>query len=129
MNGNGIWEGTTTDRMVTAFGLPGLITPVVGDWNGDGTTKIGGYRVTDGAWRLDYDGNGVWNAGTDKEYFFGVGTPKVGDWNGDGRSKIGVFIDGAWRLDYNGNGAWDAGTDKEYSFGATGWDPVVGKWS
>jgi len=24
---------------------------------------------------------------------------------------------------------WDATADKEYSFGATGWIPIVGKWS
>jgi hypothetical protein len=32
MNGNGVWDGTTTDRLVTAFGLPGR-TQVTGKWS------------------------------------------------------------------------------------------------
>ena len=128
MNGNEIWDGTTTDRMVTDFGLTGWITVVVGDWNGDGKSKIGVYRATDGTWRLDYFGNGSYK---DYNNFGPTGSiPVIGDWNGDGKSKIGVFNNGAWQLDYNGNGVWDgASTDKEYPFGATGWIPVVGKWS
>jgi len=102
--------------------------PVIGDWNGDGKSKIGVYRATDGAWRLDYFGNGSYK---DYNNFGPTGSiPVIGDWNGDGKSKIGVFNNGAWQLDYNGNGVWDgASTDKEYPFGATGWIPVVGKWS
>ncbi len=98
---------------------------MIGDWNGDGKSKIGVFK--DGAWRLDYNGNGS----LIKVYSFGTtgSIPVVGDWNGDGKSKIGVFKDGAWQLDYNGNGAWNTGTDKEYSFGTTGYTPVVGKWT
>ena len=35
--------------------------PVTGDWNGDGTTKIGVF--IDGRWFLDLNGNGVWDEG------------------------------------------------------------------
>ena len=100
---------------------------VTGDWNGDGKSKIGVYRATDGAWRLDYNGNGT----EIKDYSFGTAgsKPVVGDWNGDGKSKIGVFKDGTWQLDYNGNGAMDTGIDTVYSFGAINWIPVVGKWT
>ena len=51
------------------FGLPGW-TSVVGDWNGDGKTKIGIYK--DGVWYLDYNGNGVWDTGIDKVDIFGT---------------------------------------------------------
>ena len=56
-------------------------TPVVGDWNGDGKSKIGAYNSLIGDWNLDYDGNGVWNATADKAYNIGVGTPVVGKWS------------------------------------------------
>ena len=45
-------------------------TPIVGDWNGNGTTKIGVYK--DGILYLDYNGNGVWDSGSDKGFNFGL---------------------------------------------------------
>jgi len=35
--------------------------PVVGDWNGSGTAKIGVFRKATGTWFLDYNGNGAWD--------------------------------------------------------------------
>jgi hypothetical protein len=99
-------------------------TPVVGDWNGDGKSKVGVFK--DGAWRLDYYGNGSMIT-----YSFGLtgSKPVIGDWNGDGKSKIGVYnsLNGDWNLDYNGNGVWDTTADKGYNIGVG--TPVVGKWS
>ena len=58
-NGNGKWDGCEIDRCIEAFGgLPGDL-PVVGDWAGNGISKIGFYR--DGSWYLDYNGNGIWD--------------------------------------------------------------------
>ena len=100
-NGNGVFDAGIDKAY--GFGAPGVI-PVLGDWNGDGTTKIGFY--INGTWYLDYNGNGVYDAGIDKGYAFGAPgfTPVVGDWNGDGKTEIGFFINGSWYLDYNGNG-------------------------
>ena len=126
-NGNFNWDGATTD-FVTTFGLPGD-TPITGDWDGSGKTKIGVYR--NGEWFLDTNGNGVYDAGVDQHGFFG-GTgdiPVVGDWDGNGKTKIGVFRRGAWILDTNGNMAYDAGVDKVGSFGAPTDVPVVGDWT
>ena len=71
------------------FGMRGAI-PVVGDWNGDGTTKVGVYR--EGTWMLDLDGNGRWE---EQDLWAQLGRPSdrpvVGDWDGDGKSDIGVF--------------------------------------
>ena len=66
---------------VNMFGASGW-TPVVGDWNGDGKgTKIGIYK--DGTWYLDWNGNGVWDSGTDKVYTFGAAgwIPIIGKWS------------------------------------------------
>ena len=85
-----------------------------------------------GAWYLDYNGNGAWNgAVTDRQFSFGNATmkPVTGDWNGNGIAEIGTFLNGTWYLDYNGNGAWN-GTpaDKQYSFGNAIMKPVTGDW-
>jgi hypothetical protein len=132
-DGNGTWDGGVNDKQY-AFGWPdSCVTPVVGDWNGDGRTKIGVY--CDGFWFLDYNGNGVWEPDTDKAYIFGWNAtgvmPVVGDWDGDGTSKIGIYYKGFWYLDYNGNGVWEPGADKAYNFGwdASGVTPIFGDWN
>ena len=93
-----------------------------------GSSKIGVYK--DGAWYLDNDGSGTWNAGDRANSFGAPGwTSVLGDWNGDGSTKIGIYKDGIWYLDYNGNGVWDTGIDKVNTFGAAGWTPIVGDWN
>jgi hypothetical protein len=82
MNGNGVWDGPVTDRLVTAFGLPGW-TQVTGDWNGDDRTKVGVYK--DGTWYLDRNGNGVWDGPVTDRLVTAFGspgwTPVIGDWS------------------------------------------------
>ncbi len=154
-NGDGQWSGcgTTadTDRCY-AFGMMGDI-PVVGDWNGNGVSKIGVFR--NGMWYLDYAGTyaatGTWagcGAPTDptKAACIAYGTagdiPVAGNWNGssDGKSKIGVFRNGMWYLDYSGTyvstGTWagcGAPTDPTkascITYGMAGDIPVVGDWN
>jgi hypothetical protein len=130
------WDGTPTDTLgIFGVGLTGAI-PVVGDWNGDGTTKIGVY--INGTWYLDMNRDWQWNGEpTDKMLSFGAGLPDavpvVGDWNGSGTTKIGIYSDGVWYLDVNGNGQWDgeAGGDRiaYFGLGLTGAVPVVGDWN
>ena len=114
-----------TDK-VSSYGRKGD-TRVFGDWNGDGKTKIGVYK--DGAWHLDYNGNGAFDT-NDKAYAFGKTgwLPVTGDWNGDKKIEIGIYLNGNWYLDYNGNGAFDT-KDKVYAFGKTGWTQIVGDWN
>ena len=134
-NGNGQWDGPSVDRFIALGGNGAGEIPVVGDWNGDGKTKVGFYYK--GFWALDYNGNGVWDGPSGGDRFIALGgnpgeTPVVGDWNGDHRTKVGYFVNGTWALDYNGNGVWDGATggDRYYSFSAGAGDkPVVGDWS
>ncbi|MFZ5998214.1 MAG: hypothetical protein ACOYW7_12115 [Nitrospirota bacterium] len=124
MNGNGAWNPGID--AVYSFGLSTDI-PVTGDWDGalDGSsaTKIGVFRA--GKWYLD-NGNGVWNAGVDLVYTFGMtgDKPVTGDWDGNGSTEIGVFRNGTWYLD-NGSGRWEAGTDLVFRFGLGTDTPVV----
>jgi hypothetical protein len=108
--------------------------PIVGDWNGSGTTKVGVYRSSNGLFILDYDGDGQLTA-ADKVCNFGVGAepgdlPVVGDWNGTGTSKVGVFRSGfLWILDTNNNHVIDGG-DQIFPFGGIAGDvPIVGDWN
>jgi hypothetical protein len=132
-NGNGIWDGASTDKQYTFGWVASGLVPIVGDWSGSGTAKIGIYY--NGIWYLDYNGNGTWDgSGTDKAYTFGWAasgvTPILGDWSGDGRAKIGIYYNGYWYLDYDGNGVWDGGVnDKAYNFGWSGVTPLIGDWS
>ena len=100
MYSNGFWfldsDGNGMNDGLVAWGWPGA-TPVVGDWNGDGRTKIGVY--SNGFWFLDYNGDYVWDGGVvDKQVGWGWAgvTPIVGDWNGNGKTKIGVYVGGFW---------------------------------
>lgn len=59
MNGNGTWD-QGVDRSIS-FGLKADVA-IVGDWNGDGATKLGVFRG--GEWSFDRDGDGVYDSST-----------------------------------------------------------------
>lgn len=141
LNGNHVWDGPPNDGYYTSFGGVGDI-PVMGDWNGSGTKKIGVFRsdahANTGTWYLDMDGNNVWNSLVDATFAFGQAgdIPVVGDWNGNGKTKIGVFRSGTWYLDYPGTGTWigcgapqDPTKDACITFGQAGDFPVAGDWT
>ena len=75
-SGLGYWQPSDT---VYSFGSPGDI-PVVGQWNGQGTVRIGVFRS--GQWYLDLNGNGRFDSG-DEMCFFGLpgDKPVVGFWS------------------------------------------------
>ncbi len=125
---------TPADRAFAFGGIAGDI-PITGDWNGNGTSKVGIYRPSNGLFILDSNGDGAFDAG-DAVYNLGVGTqagdvPVVGDWNGSGTTKVGLFRQGFfWILDTNGNGIFEQALDHTYAFGGIAGDvPVVGDWN
>jgi len=126
VNGNGGWDAGDTGFW---FGVAGD-QPVLGDWNGSGTTKVGVVRGGN-QWFLDVNGNRQWDAGIDAAYTFGTpgDIPVAGDWTGAGTARIGVFRAGQWLLDTNGNGIWEEGTDFVTQFGNPGDKPVTGDWT
>jgi len=135
LNGNGAYDGTPTDaRFSFGGGVSGAV-PVVGDWTGTGTSKVGIFA--NGVWYLDLNGNGAYDGTpTDARLSFGGGVagavPVAGDWTGSGRTKIGIFANGVWYLDQSGNGAWDnTPTDAKltYTGGVVGGIPVTGDWA
>ena len=76
VNGSGSWDGSD---VAYSFGQTGDY-PIVGDWNGDGRSKVGVYR--NGMWYLDFNGNGQWDPSDDfgdLSFFFGQQYPNYGD--------------------------------------------------
>src|SRR5436190_1434837 len=59
VNGNGVWDGCSTDRCLTFGGAGDL--PIAGDWSGDGVVSIGVYRPSENAFLLDWNHNGWWD--------------------------------------------------------------------
>lgn len=99
--------------------------PVLGDWNGDGTTKIGLFRK--GTWYLDLDGTHQLTSAKAIGWGQEGDIPVVGDWNGDGRTKIGVFRKGIWYLDIDGSHRLTP--TKMIKWGQAGDIPVLGHWN
>jgi hypothetical protein len=137
INGNGQLDSCKKlDSCVKSFGKPGDL-PVVGDWTGNGKTKIGVFRPSTAQWVLDLNGDKKMGRRCAKDLCissFGMpgDIPVVGDWDGSGTDNIGVFrpATGEWLLDVNGNGQWD-GCSVDIClgpFGQPGDLPVVGKW-
>jgi hypothetical protein len=135
---DGDGQFTAADKAYNlGVGIDPTDKPVVGDWNGDGKTKVGLFRQGF-FWILDTNGNGVFQQGIDQTLAFGGvagDIPVVGDWNGNGTSKVGIFRQGFfWILDANGNGSIDnvngAGGDQAFAFGGLPGDvPMVGDWN
>ena len=134
-NGNGKWDGCTTDVCGGPFGVVGDV-PVVGDWTELGIETVGVYRPKTGYWYLDRNGDGRWEGcQTDicSEWFGAPGDlPVFADWQGTGAASIGVFrpSNGHWYLDTNGNHRWDgcAIDSCRGPFGLKGDQPVTGDW-
>ena len=96
MNNNGKWDPGTD--LAFTFGIPsatctpntaaGLAAcgdiPVVGDWGGTGTTKVGIFRSSIGTWYLDLNNNHAWDPGTDGVFVYGQpgDLPVVSNWSG-----------------------------------------------
>jgi hypothetical protein len=106
----------TVDRRFN-YGLP-TDTPLVGDFNNDGTMDIGVFRS--GQWILDYGIDGT----VDRRFFYGLPTDKpiVGYFHNDWETDIGVFRSGQWILDYGMDGT----VDRRFNYGLPTDKPIVG---
>ena len=100
--------------------------PVVGDWDGNGTTTLGVYRNgtfslrnsnTSGVADIGFNFNPTGNSSGAQ--------PIAGDWDGDGIDTIGIYQSGAFYLrDSNNDGPADYG----FSLGDPGDIAVAGDW-
>ena len=82
-NGNGKWDSCEKDKCFGPFGAEGDL-PIIGDWDGTGTVRIGVFRPSTGMWYLDLNGNGKMDSCTIDGCFGPFGQPGdlpvVGKW-------------------------------------------------
>jgi serine protease len=111
------------------FGAVGDL-PIVGDWDGNGTTTIGVYRPSTGDFFLrNTNASGV----PDVSFQFGAGgagyIPLAGDWDGNGTKTIGLYdpTTGSFFLKNSNSGGL---ADLQFTFGGggQGYVPLVGDW-
>ncbi len=109
------------------YGAPGD-TPVVGDWDGNGTTTIGVFRPSNQSWYLRNSNS----AGNPDVAPFAYGAPSdrpiVGDWDGNGTTTIGVFrpSNQSWYLRNSNSGGNPSYAP--FSYGESTDLPVAGDW-
>jgi List-Bact-rpt repeat protein len=136
-NGNAEWDGCNVDLCVRPFAGSDAV-PVVGDWNGSGVTKVGLFMPDASQWRLDANGNGIWDGcGIDiciDSFGQSADVPVVGQWTSAGHDWIGVFrpAQATWHLDVNTNGILDSCRKEKclrLSVYANGDLPVTGDWT
>jgi hypothetical protein len=111
--------------LIIPFG-PSGITPIAGDWDGNGTTTIGVY---DPATQTFYLRNSNNQGLADITLQFGPSgaIPVVGDWNGDGVVTIGVY-DPATQTFYLRNSNTQGFADLTIPYGPSGAKPIAGDW-
>ncbi|GIM97516.1 M23 family metallopeptidase [Paractinoplanes toevensis] len=107
------------------------ITPVVGDWDGNGKDSVGYYDARDATFHLSND-----LASGSSDYAFGFGPansavrPVVGDWDGNGRDSVGYYDsrDATFHLS---NNLASGSSNYAFSFGpaTTAVRPVIGDWN
>src|SRR5690606_4881273 len=83
--------------------------PIVGDWNGSGTSKVGLYAGDSSEWFLDANGNGTWDGCQidvcSRAFGAPMDMPVVGQWSRGAEDRVAIFRPGEnkWHLDMNGN--------------------------
>jgi hypothetical protein len=115
------WAGTAPKDITFVYGNPGD-TPLVGDWDGNGSETPGVWRA--GSWFLK---NSLSGGFADVSFRYGdpIDVPLVGDWTGNGITRPGVFRNGTFLL-RNSNTTGVA--DVVFTFGEAGDIPVAGDW-
>ncbi|GIM97518.1 M23 family metallopeptidase [Paractinoplanes toevensis] len=107
------------------------ITPVAGDWDGNGRDGVGYYDSRDATFHLSND-----LASGSSDYAFGFGPvnsairPVVGDWDGNGKDSVGYWDgrDGTFHLS---NNLTSGSSNYAFSFGppTVAVRPVAGDWN
>ena len=120
---SGKWQIRYRDGFTASFfyGVPGD-TPLMGDWDCDGTDTVAMYRESSGfIYYRNQNNFGV----ADGDFFFGNpgDIPIAGDWDSDGCDTFGIYRNAKVFL----RNTLDTGVaDVEYFFGLTGDRPFAG---
>jgi hypothetical protein len=135
-NGNETWDGCDIDLCLSGFaGASGK--PVVGDWNGSGSTKIGLFVSAANGLRLDQNGNNTWD-GCEVDICTGRfgengDLPIAGHWTTTGHDQVAAFRpkQKKWLFDSNRDGSLNCRQDecRQWSNYQSGDLPVTGDWT
>ncbi len=109
-NGNRFWDDG--DAQFPFIPLRANDVAIAGDWNGDGVTDVGIYRLTaagKATFLIDSNGNHQWDAG-DARVRFGKGfttadRPAPGNYDADSRTELAILSNGTFKIAYDNNGA------------------------
>ncbi|MBT8217548.1 MAG: hypothetical protein HKN74_04125 [Acidimicrobiia bacterium] len=123
---NGQWNLRYRDghRAEFFYGVPGD-TPLMGDWDCDGTDTVAMYRESTGfIYYRNTNDFGV----ADGDFFFGIpgDIPIAGDWNNNGCDTFGIYRNGKVFLR---NSLSTGVADKEFFFGVQGDRPFAGDFT
>jgi hypothetical protein len=119
-------SGTTGGAAVAGSFFYGAkpLTPLVGDWDGNGTKTPGSFEA--GVFKLRNS-----NSAGDPDLSFAFGDPRgfpvAGDFNGDGVDDVAVFRSGLWQVRYS-----TGQTPATFNFGSGSWPttvPLAGDWN
>lgn len=107
------------------IGYSGL-TPITGDWDGDGVDTIGFYAPNTRTFKLTNNIEPTW---FEIEFTFGQAgkIPLSGDWDGDGIDTIGIY-DPDYSTFKLRNSNSSGSEDIKFKFGNPGFGPVTGDW-
>jgi hypothetical protein len=124
-------QTTSTSRSLRTGGKAASLpsgtktTPIVGDWDGNGSDTPGWY--IDGTFYLSNNHDG---SGTLTRFDLGAAgdLPHPGDWNGDGRDTVGVVTNREWQIINHLRGG-APGAKFVYGRIAEGDIPMSGDWN
>ncbi|MFH1317651.1 MAG: FG-GAP-like repeat-containing protein, partial [Candidatus Omnitrophota bacterium] len=114
---------------------PNVISPVMGDFNGDALTDLGLHNHETGMWEVCLSEHGVFEAAMDWLNSFGTSKdwwPVGGDFNGDGKTDIGVYnnINGQLKIAYSTGTSFSvSGITLTASFASYIWQPFTGNFN
>jgi hypothetical protein len=123
---SGQWNLRYRDGHTVSFfyGVPGD-TPLMGDWDCDGTDTVAMYRESTGfIYFRNLNNFGI----ADGEFFFGIpgDIPIAGDWDNDGCDTFGIYRSGKVFLR---NSLSTGFADEEFFFGIPGDRPFAGDFT
>ncbi|MGI9585404.1 MAG: bifunctional metallophosphatase/5'-nucleotidase, partial [Acidimicrobiia bacterium] len=100
-------------------------TPIVGDWDGDGTDTIG---VISAATGEIHQRNSNSAGAPDNSFSYGDAgdAPVFGDWDGNPTDTPGVFRSPAAEFHLRNSNSTGA-ADQSFFFGTAGWTPIAGQ--
>ena len=107
------------------YGPVGAI-PIVGDWDGNGTTTIGVYDPNTQTFYLR-NSNTPGDADITIRYGPPGAVPIVGDWDGNGSTTIGVYVHSTTTF-YLRNSNTAGFADLTIQYGPQGVTPIAGDW-